>query len=171
MKRLIYLNFLLALLLIISTMCFADSITLDFRIEQKMKSIGSVTAYDRKTGEEIYFKKTPSLTIQDIKKAECRLEKVGDFYTRVKSIYDENVVFMDDMIPTIDFYLTEAGKNKIFIISSRNDGKRLGIFLNNKLIVAPTIHGKIEGGVFSLQAAGSISVKESKDLVERINKK
>ena len=46
----------------------------------------------------------------------------------------------------------------------------MGIFIDNKFIMAPVIHGKIEGSIFSLVGAGAIGIKESKDLANKINK-
>ena len=170
MKKILYLKFLLVLSLSFSSICTADSITLDFKLERKIKSNETITAHDRKTGESIYFDKNSTLNINDIKKAECHFEKLDGYYMSVKSIYDEAIVYTDDMMPTIDFYLTDTGQKKIASISSHNVGLRMGLFIDNKFIMAPVIHGKIEGNVFSLVASGAICIKESRDLVDKINK-
>jgi preprotein translocase subunit SecD len=165
----ILISYFLFTCLVFSAHSNADKLTLDFRIEESTESNETIVVFEKSTGKTIYFAKEPSITISDIKRAEYRSDDSSGVYTVTKSIYDEGVEFIDSATPIIDFYLNEEGKNKIANLTSRNVRKRLGIFINGKFITAPVISEKIDGGVFSLHAAGVIGVKEAKDLVNKIN--
>ena len=154
----------------LSTQAGADIITFDLKIEQ-IKSEETIAVIEKKTGESINFSKKSCLTIDNIKRAEYRSKSTDGFYIVTKSIYDENVEFTDDVMPIINFHLDAQGKKKLAIATTQNVGKRMGIFINGKFVTAPVISEKIDEYVFSLHAAGVISVKEAKDIVEMINNK
>jgi preprotein translocase subunit SecD len=67
----------------------------------------------------------------------------------------------------IDFSLTSEGQKQFAEITSQNIGKRLAIFIDNKLISAPRIQSPITGG--EGQITGSFSAQEAKDLAAKMS--
>ncbi|MCP3872875.1 MAG: hypothetical protein GY699_06935 [Desulfobacteraceae bacterium] len=169
-KKAFIVTFSILFYVIMSSQVYADFIKLDFRIEGKTESNNTIVVHDKRTGEKVYFMDEPSISITDIVLAEYRTDKPTGYYTITRSIYDESVEYTDEVTPIIDFHLNEQGRKKLATVTSQNVGKRMGIFIHDKLITAPVIREIIDENVFSLHAAGIIGVKEAKDIVKMINK-
>ena len=68
----------------------------------------------------------------------------------------------------ITMKFTEKSSKKLFSITEKNIGKRLGIFIGGKLIMAPKILESIPEGVVSV--SGNFTKEEVEELANKINK-
>lgn len=69
--------------------------------------------------------------------------------------------------PLIEIEFNSDGAKKFADITGRNVGKPLAIYLDDKLISAPTVNQQISGG--KGQITGKFTVKEAKDLAIQLN--
>ena len=69
--------------------------------------------------------------------------------------------------PNVNLEFNDEGSNLFAEITKRNVGKPVAIFLDNEPISVPTVQQEITGG--SAVITGRFSVKEAKQLVERLN--
>lgn len=76
----------------------------------------------------------------------------------------------NEVTPTvyqIQLDFTEEGKKKLATITKNNIGKKLGILIDGKLVVAPVITQPISKGIILIHTY--ISKSEAEDIVNRIN--
>jgi preprotein translocase subunit SecD len=71
-------------------------------------------------------------------------------------------------LPTILITLTTVGAKRFGEITERHLGKRLGIVVGGKLLVAPFVRESILGG--SLEISGSFTDEEAADLAAKLNR-
>ena len=69
--------------------------------------------------------------------------------------------------PLINLELTSAGGEIFAVLTQRNVGKRLAIFLDNAPISAPVVREEIRDG--KAQISGGFTPREAKELVQRLN--
>jgi len=77
-------------------------------------------------------------------------------------IIDSSVGFNKSGKPTINFLLNNEGAQIFSNWTSKNIGKRIAIVLNNKIISAPIVQGRIGGG--NVQITGNFDIKEAQKL-------
>ena len=107
-----------------------------------MKLMGAKTTYQ--------LEDKIQLTLEDIQKAQC-------------------VEYSSQQPPTHTIVLkcTKAGSAKLAAFTGANLRKQIGIIIDNELIAAPHITGKITGGSFEILFPRSL--EEAKRLVQAIN--
>jgi tetratricopeptide (TPR) repeat protein len=113
--------------------------------------------------EELYLENTPQFTLTDIYSA--RLEPVNLAPEMLE------VLKMRGITPPryrVSVEFTPEGKDKLYKVTSGNINKRLGIIINNQLLIAPVIKEPLSGGEMSIQ--GALSEEQMKEIVEHINK-
>jgi preprotein translocase subunit SecD len=94
------------------------------------------------------FKKESVLTGQDVKKAEVVFDpKTGN--------------------PQVQLNFTKSGVEKFAVITKKNIGKRVGIFIDEYLISAPVVQQAILEG--NAVITGNFTTKEAKSLAQDIN--
>lgn len=135
----------------------SDNIQIDFRIVYKDPAPNY---------EEVLFKdkrffanRTPMLSINDIASASVVTEDVG-FYEKGSIVHKP--------MPAILIQFKEDSKKKLHKLTSENINKRLGIFINGQLIMAPIIMEPISGG--SVKISGEFTREETQRIVNDINK-
>ena len=69
--------------------------------------------------------------------------------------------------PQVSLEFNDEGAKLFEEITSRNVGKQVAIFLDGKLMEAPTVREKISGG--KAQITGGFTIKDATSLVERFN--
>jgi preprotein translocase subunit SecD len=72
-------------------------------------------------------------------------------------------------MPTILIHFKEDSKKKLHKLTSENINKRLGIFINGKLIMAPIIMEPISGGSVKISDS-KFTREETQRIVNDINK-
>ncbi len=85
----------------------------------------------------------------------------GRYITGAQLTYNQNTGQ-----PEVSLSFNTEGAQLFEDITGRNVGKRLAIFLDNELISAPNVNGKISGGQAQIT---NITAVEAKQLVERLN--
>ncbi len=70
-------------------------------------------------------------------------------------------------IPQVNLKFNEEGSKIFEQITAKNIGKPVAVFLDNQLITAPVVQGKISGG--DAVITGQFKLDEAKQLVERFN--
>lgn len=112
--------------------------------------------------EELFLTNTPQLTLSDIESA--TLEPINWAPDAMKMFPKQR-----ETPPPYQILLklTSAGQEKFSRITSQNLNRRLGIILDGKLIMAPSIKEPITSG--EVVISGQFSAQESQDIVNRIN--
>jgi preprotein translocase subunit SecD len=108
--------------------------------------------------------KTATLEFKQINEAQTDYESTG---LTGKDFQKASVSFDQTNQPQIDIVFNEAGAKKFETITSKNIGKPLAIFLDGKLISAPTVNATIAGGRGVI--TGKFDIKEAKNIVIQLN--
>ncbi len=117
------------------------------------------------TKEDLYVQKNPVITLNEISYAKAiEPEPVPE---HIKNNFEKMGIKNAESLPEITLNLNATGKEKFAEITSRNVGKRMAIFIDGKLFVAPVIREPILGGSLAIICD---SLEEAKSIVERINK-
>jgi preprotein translocase subunit SecD len=134
-----------------------DNIQIDFRFVYKdpAPNYGEVLLKN----ERFFADRTAMLSINDIASASAITEVVG-FYEKPNIVHKPR--------PAILIRFKEDSKKKLHKLTSENINKRLGIFINGQLIMAPIIMEPISGG--SVKISGQFTREETQRIVNDINK-
>ncbi len=133
----------------------AQASPVEFRFVCEGADPGCSREFVTTTGEELWVENNPVMDVDDVESAslESQPEMVGGIKVGVQS-YTISINFKD---------LVELED-----ITSRNTGKRLGIFIDHKLMFAPTIMEGISSGQIGMSVRPFESV-QVKQLVDFIN--
>jgi preprotein translocase subunit SecD len=136
----------------------SDNIQIDFRFVYKdpAPNYGEVLLKN----ERFFADPIPMLSINDIASASVVTEDQG-FYEKGSVVYKP--------MPTILIHFKEDSKKKLHKLTSENINKRLGIFINGKLIMAPIIMEPISGGSVKISDS-KFTREETQRIVNDINK-
>jgi len=135
----------------------SDNIQIDFRFVYKdpAPNYREVSLKN----ERFFADRTSMLSINDIASASSVTVDAG-FYEKGKTVYKP--------MPAILIQFKEDSKKKLLKLTSENINKRLGIFIDGKLIMAPIIKEPISDG--SVQACGIFTREETLRIVNDINR-
>ncbi|MDP2940357.1 MAG: hypothetical protein Q8O13_09825 [Candidatus Omnitrophota bacterium] len=119
---------------------------------------------------EIWIEKSIILSDKDVSSIEVKMRKMPasvDDITKLLSHKEPSSVQYKEE-PLIQINFTEEGKEKLAQVSAQNIGRKLAIFLNDKLLQTPEIREKIESGM--IEIIGSFTTEEAKELVDGFKK-
>ncbi len=135
----------------------SDNIQIDFRFVYKdpAPNYREVSLKN----ERFFADRTPMLSINDIASASAVTEDEG-FYEKGSIVYKP--------MPTILIRFKEDSKKRLHKLTSENINKRLGMFINGQLIMAPIIMEPISNG--SVTISGKFTRQETQRIVNDINK-
>jgi preprotein translocase subunit SecD len=139
-------------------------ITVEFKLvcDKNFGSCKKATVEDSK--EEICVQKRPVITLEEITSAETRSIEVPRYFKdALKKIGGKAGSTSIALI----IKLNRKGKEKLAEITSQNIGKRMAIFIDGNLVLAPRIHEPILGGELAISYS---SFEKAKSIAERINK-
>jgi preprotein translocase subunit SecD len=136
-----------------------DNIRIDFRLMYKDPAPNYEEVLFK--NERFFADRTPMLSTNDIASASVITEAQG-FYEKPKIVYKP--------IPAILIQFKEDSKKKLLKLTSENINKRLGIFINGQLIMAPIIMEPISGGSVKISNS-KFTKEETQRIVNDINKR
>ena len=144
---------------------FAGENVIDFRLAYEHEKSGTFIVYDENVGK-LFVEKTPIIQISDISKAKLIIDT-----ERPPLWLDSAVKSVGGTIPNpqikIEITFNKYGKEKFTQITADNIGKRIAVFINNKLAMAPKIMGRIDSGKALITT--SFKEDEAQELVNKIN--
>ena len=126
------------------------------KLEQDQNIPGGISVYAPDLQQNIYYSKEPFMNLSDVKFAEYEVQNRNELPLWMQKIPES------ETLPTIyiSIYLTEIGKKKFAKITNNNVGKRVGIFLNNKLLRSPKIFEPINSGTITIITSSEDEAKE-----------
>jgi preprotein translocase subunit SecD len=74
----------------------------------------------------------------------------------------------DDPYAYVEVVFTDMGRDRFASVTRQNIEKRIAIFIDGTLVVAPIIKAEITGGIFLL--SGRMSEKEAAELTDKVNR-
>jgi preprotein translocase subunit SecD len=136
----------------------SDNIQIDFRFVYKDPgpNYEEVLLKDKR----FFANRKPILSINDIASASVITEDQG-FHQKGRIVYKS--------MPAILINFKEDSKKKLHKLTSENINKRLGIFINGQLIMAPIIMEPISGGSVKISDS-KFTREETQRIVNDINK-
>jgi len=115
------------------------------------------------TGKDLYVQKAPVITLEEIVSAEVRSKEIPQY---VKDAFEEKGGKAEPTSITLILKFSSKGKEKLTEITSQNIGKRIAIFIDGNLVLAPQIHEPILSGEL---AVSYTSFEGAESIAERIN--
>jgi preprotein translocase subunit SecD len=145
---------------------YAEDNFIDVRLASESVESGYFIVYDQNIGK-LYVADSSILLLTDIAKAEAIVDSEKPplwLNSAVKSVGGKI------QYPQIKilFTMNQAGKEKFAQVTSDNIGKRMAVFIDKKLIMAPKIMERIDSG--RALVTTSFTEEEAQDLVNKINK-
>jgi preprotein translocase subunit SecD len=136
----------------------SDNIQIDFRFVYK----DPAPHYEEVLlkNDRFFANRTSILSINDITSASVVTQDEG-FYEKGSIVYKP--------MPALLIQFKEDSKKKLHKLTSENINKRLGIFINGQLIMAPIIMQPISSG--SVTISGKFTKEETLRIVNDINKR
>jgi len=145
------------------------SVELRFVCEKPGPNCSKMINEDNK--EELFLENQPQFTINDLGLARVVSTSLTEFektQDKRKSLILKGKEEKPKPLAEIILYFTEEAKQKLAKVTSENIHRRLGIVINGKLIMAPSIAEPITGGEIKISGL-NITKEYAEDLVSRIN--
>ena len=137
-------------------------ITVEFKLvcDNSLENCEKAALADTK--EELYVQKTPVITLEDIASAEASSAEVPQ---NVKNML-KKIGRKSEPSIELTIKLNSKGKTKLNEITSQNIGKRMAIFIDGDLVLAPLIREPISVGECFISYT---SFEKAKSVAARIN--
>ena len=147
-----------------------DKISVEFKMVCEGAQSDCIKATMQNNYEEIFVSNNSFLSIEDIASAEVIVKKseIPDSIKEAIKKSGGKIALKPEPMVVINLRFNEGGKRKISEITTKNVGKRIAIFIDGKLRIAPKIHEPTTAGEVSI--VGNFAKEEAQSIADRINK-